>query len=102
MGLTKRKDSYYVQFPVMDDGTMLKLARGVPGAKLKRWKVGCRNKEEAQLQEAIIKRKLLEGLRDAPDTGLPPLSFRDYIERWLVTAKTQLAARTLRGYQQVL
>jgi integrase len=81
---------------------MLKLARGVPGAKLKRWKVGCRNKEEAQLQEAIIRRQLLEGLRDTPEPVLPPLVLREYVERWLLTAKTQLAARTLRGYQQVL
>ena len=37
------------------DGTMLTLARGTPGARLKRWKVGCRNKEAAKAQEAIIK-----------------------------------------------
>src|SRR5215471_4796193 len=35
MGLTKRKDSYYVEFPVLDDGKTLSLARCVPGAKLK-------------------------------------------------------------------
>jgi hypothetical protein len=40
MGLTKRKDSYYVEFPVLDDGKVLKLARGIKGARLKRWKVG--------------------------------------------------------------
>ena len=28
MGLTKRKDSYYVEFPVLDDGEALKLASG--------------------------------------------------------------------------
>lgn len=38
MGLTKRKDGWYVEFPVMDDGKVLQLARGTPGAKLKRWK----------------------------------------------------------------
>ena len=26
MGLTRRKDSYYVQFPVLNDGTTLTLA----------------------------------------------------------------------------
>lgn len=26
MGLTKRKDSYYVEFPVLDDGKALRLA----------------------------------------------------------------------------
>ena len=36
MGLTKRKDGYYVEFRVLDDGKTLTLARGVPGAKLKR------------------------------------------------------------------
>ena len=34
MGLTLRKDSYYVAFPVKDDGTMLTLARGTPGGKI--------------------------------------------------------------------
>ena len=31
MGLTKRKDSYYVEFQVLDDGKHLSLARGVVG-----------------------------------------------------------------------
>lgn len=61
MGLTKRKDSYYVEFPVLDDGKTLTLARGVPGAKLKRWRVGCRNKQQAQDYEATIKHRLLNG-----------------------------------------
>lgn len=61
MGLTKRKDSYYVEFPVLDDGKRLHLAVGVEGAKLKRWKVGCTNKTMAKQQEAIIKTKLLSG-----------------------------------------
>ena len=46
MGLTKRPDSYYVEFRVMEseDGKSLVLASGVPGARKKRWKVGCLNK----------------------------------------------------------
>jgi len=36
MGLTKRKDGWYVEFPVIDDGKVLTLARGAPGAKVKR------------------------------------------------------------------
>ena len=36
MGLTKRRDSYYVEFPVLDNGKTLMLARGIAGAKLKR------------------------------------------------------------------
>jgi hypothetical protein len=62
MGLTKRKDSYYVEFPVLDDGKHLSLARGVPGAELKRWRVGgTRNKQQAQDCEATIKHRLLNG-----------------------------------------
>ena len=61
MGLTKRKDSYYVEFPVLDNGKTLTLARGVAGAKLKRWKVGCCNKEQARNQEAVIKTALMTG-----------------------------------------
>ena len=61
MGLTKRKDSYYVEFRVLDNGKVLELAPGVQGAKLKRWKVGCTNRTTAKQQEAIIKTKLLSG-----------------------------------------
>ncbi len=61
MGLTKRHDSYYVEFRVRDDGKALALASHRPGAKLKRWKVGCLNKTVAKQQEAIIKTKLLSG-----------------------------------------
>lgn len=61
MGLTKRKGSYYVEFPVVDDGKVITLARGVPGARVKRWKVGSLNKTIAQQQEAIIQTKLLAG-----------------------------------------
>ena len=61
MGLTKRKDGYYVEFRVLDDGKTLSLASGVQGAKLTRWKVGCANKTIAQQQEAIIRTRLLSG-----------------------------------------
>jgi hypothetical protein len=39
MGLTKRADSYYVEFRVIDSpsGHTLQLAPGVAGAKKKRW-----------------------------------------------------------------
>ncbi len=62
MGLTKRKDGYYVEFPVMDDGKALTLARGTPGAKIKRWKVGSNNRTQAKQQEAMIKTDLMKGL----------------------------------------
>lgn len=102
MGITKRKDSYYVQFPVLDDGTTLTLARGVLGAKLKRWKVGCRNKDEAVKQEGIIKTKLLEGMRLTPDVPVAPILIRDFVQRWLVNEKGSLAAKTYVNYTQIL
>ncbi len=61
MGLTKRKEGWYVQFPVLDDGKVLSLARGAPGAKLKRWKTGTPNKTMAKQQEALIKTELMKG-----------------------------------------
>lgn len=61
MGLTKRKDGWYIEFPVVDDGKVLKLARGTPGAKLKRWKTLTSNKTLAKQQEAKIKTELMMG-----------------------------------------
>lgn len=58
MGLTRRKDSYYVEFRVLDNGKVLTLASGIQGVKLKRWKVGCTNKTTVKQHEAIIKTKL--------------------------------------------
>lgn len=65
MGLTRRKDSYYIEFHVLDDGKILSLASGIHGAKLKRWKVGSLNKTVAKQQEAILKTKLLAGTMDS-------------------------------------
>ncbi|MDA1305466.1 MAG: tyrosine-type recombinase/integrase [Nitrospirae bacterium] len=62
MGLTKRKDGYYVEFPVLDDGKVLTLARGTPRAKVKRWKTGTLNKTMAKQQEAMIKTDLMKGM----------------------------------------
>jgi hypothetical protein len=61
MGLTRRKDGWYVEFPVIDDGKVLTLARGTPGAKLKRWKTLTTNKTVAKQQEAKIKTDLMMG-----------------------------------------
>ena len=68
MGLTRRGKcvcpktwTYYVEFFVMDDGERLWLTNRKPGAKLKRWKVGCGNKTIARQHEAVIKTKLLAG-----------------------------------------
>ena len=61
MGLTKRKDGLYVQFPVVDDGKVLAWGRGNPVAKLKRWKTHTTNKTMAKQQEAKIKTDLMMG-----------------------------------------
>jgi len=61
MGLTKRKDGYYIEFRVIDDGCVLSLAPP-GGGKLKRWKA-CPNKAAAKNQEAIIKTQLMTGQR---------------------------------------
>ncbi len=53
MGLTKRKDGYYVEFPVLDDGKVLSLApKGMP-AKIKRWKAGVRMDMAKNLESTI-------------------------------------------------
>ena len=76
MGLTKRRDSYYVEFRVLDDGKTLRLAPNVTGARLKRWKVGSLNKTTAKQQEAIIKTDLMKGsIRSDQDK---PVLFKDW------------------------
>ena len=62
MGLTKRRDSYYVEFHVRDDGKTLSLASAAQGGKLKRWKVGSLNKTVTKQQEAMIKTDLMKGV----------------------------------------
>jgi len=69
MGLTKRKDGWYVEFPVVDDGKVLQLARGTPGAKVKRWKTGTANKTLAGQQEAKIKTDLMMGRIKSVENG---------------------------------
>ena len=61
MGLTKRPDGYYIAFPVLDDGKVLRLASGDPRAKLKRWKTGTLNKTRARELESMIRADLLRG-----------------------------------------
>jgi len=72
MGLTKRKDRWYVEFPVLDDGKTLTLAGGTPGAKIKRWKTGMPNRAIAKQQEALFKTDLMTGLvKSERVQGLP-------------------------------
>jgi hypothetical protein len=82
MGLTKRKDSYYVEFRVLDDGNVLTLARG--GGQLKRWKVGCLNKTAAKEHEAILKTKLLTGQIPSPGKARAQVvTFRQWATQYL-------------------
>lgn len=94
MGLTKRRDSYYVEFHILDDGKALKLAKGIPGAKLKRWKVGSRNKTVAREQEALIKAELMKGLVRSQQERV--LTFKEWAKEYLQIEEV----RTLRTYQE--
>lgn len=76
MGLTKRTDSYYVEFRVLDNGKTLTLANGIQGARLKRWKVGCLNKEVAKKLEAKIRTDLVMGLMKS-EQEWPAAGFKD-------------------------
>jgi len=94
MGLTKRKDSYYVEFRVLDDGKVLKLAHG-GGGQLKRWKVGSLNKTMAKQQEAIIKTKLLSGQVASPSVEkAQSVTFRQWADQYLALE----SVKRLRGY----
>ena len=81
MGLTKRKDSYYVEFPVLDDGKSLSLAPSVFGGKLKRWKVGSLNRTLAKQQEALIKTELMKGIVRSDQAR--SLTFKEWGEAYL-------------------
>ena len=88
MGLTKRRDSYYVEFRVLDNGKTLTLANGVHGARLKRWKVGCTNKEVAKKLEAKIRTDMMLGLMRSEQEK--PILFSEW-------AKTYLSLEEVRG-----
>jgi len=84
MGLTKRKDGYYVEFPVLDDGKTVTLARGVPGARVKRWKTGTTNRTLAKQQEALIKTDLMKGIVKS-DQVQGPMTFKALAEAYLAS-----------------
>lgn len=82
MGLTKRKDGYYVEFPVLDDGKVLTLASGTPGARVKRWKTGTNNKTMAKQQETLLKTDLMKGVvKSAQAPG--PVLFKVLADKYL-------------------
>ncbi|BCA55948.1 hypothetical protein W02_30880 [Nitrospira sp. KM1] len=81
MGLTKRKDSYYVEFSIIDDGKTISLANGKGGGKLRRWKVGSHNRTAARQQEALIKTELMKGM--IKSDAAKPLTFKEWGETYL-------------------
>jgi integrase len=81
MGLTRRKDSYYVEFRVLDDGKTLTLAQGIAGSKLKRWKVGSLNRTMAKHQEALIKTDLMKGVVKSAQVQM--VTFKEWAEIYL-------------------
>ena len=87
MGLTKRKDSYYVEFHVVDDGKALSLAPLTHGGKLKRWKVGSVNKTVAKQHEALIKTDLMKGL--IASSRERPVTFQEWGETYLALEEVQ-------------
>lgn len=94
MGMTKRKDSYYIEFRVADDGQTLSLAQGGLG-QLKRWKVGSLNRTAAKQQEAVIKTKLLTRQVPSPKKAVAQsLTFRQWAAQYL----TLESVRQLKGH----
>jgi hypothetical protein len=91
MGLTKRKDSWYVEFHVLDDGKHLSLARGVAGAKLKRWKVSSTNRTIAKQQEALIQTDLMKGLIKSEHVQ-GPIHFKNLAEAYVAAPEIKRQA----------
>ena len=94
MGLTRRSDSYYVEFRVLDDGDTSRLTNAGLG-QLKRWKVGCLNKAAAKQQEALIKTKLLTGQMPSPKkAAIQSTTFRQWAAQYLALEHI----KALKGY----
>ena len=97
MGLTKRRDSYYVEFRVVDDGKVLRLANERQGGKLKRWSVGSGNKQAAQNYEAKLRSELNLGiLKSRKHADL--LTFRVLSQRYL--ARPAIQRQTVYRWKQ--
>ncbi|MDI3465647.1 MAG: hypothetical protein OJF50_004468 [Nitrospira sp.] len=88
--------AYYIEFYVLDDGRRLTLTKRVPGAKLKRWKVGCDNKTLARQQEAVIKTKLLAGAVESERAKQTVMTLGQWAEEYKATEEV----RRLRSYKE--
>lgn len=77
-----------MEFPGVNDGKVLPLAKGSPGAKLKRWKSLTPNKTVAKQQEAKIKTDLMmEKIGSGCLKG--EMSFKALITAYLADQKIQ-------------
>jgi integrase len=99
MGLTKRKDSWYIEFPVLDNGKALTLAQGIAGAKLKRWKVGSLNKTVAKQQEALIKTELMKGT--VKSDRVAPVLFSEWVSTYLGLEEVKVLSTFQDRYESV-
>lgn len=99
MGLTRRRDGYYVEFRVLDDGKTLLLARGIAGAKLKRWKVGSLNRTVAKQQEALIKTELMKGT--VKSERVAPVLFSEWALMYLGLAEVKALSTFQDRYESV-
>ena len=96
MGLTKRKDGYYVEFPVVDDGKVWTLARGTPGARVKRWKTSTLNKTRAKEHEAKIKTDLMMGRLLSQRLQSVTMTFKE----WALEYVGMQEVKALRSYTE--
>src|SRR5688500_11406428 len=93
MGLNKRKDSWYVEFRVLDDGEALRLCE--VGGRWKRWKVGSLNKTLAKQQESILKTRLLTGdIKSPAKARAESVTFRQWGKQYLSLE----VVKRLKGY----
>ena len=93
MGLTKRKDGWYVEFRVVDDDKVLSLSPSGTIGRMKRWKTGTLNKTLAKQWEAKLKADLLLGkISSSYGKGT---SFKNWGEQYLKLEEV----RSLRSYQ---
>lgn len=94
MGLTKRGDGWYVEFRMVDSevGKSLVLAPRVPGARLKRWKVGGSNKTVAKEHEATIKTQLIQGKIVTEQGAASAMTFGALVDKYLALPAIQAQA----------
>ena len=91
MGLTKRKDGYYVEFRVVDDDGVLRINRY---GKMKRWKAGVR-KDRAKDLEAQIKSDLMVGKVKSREEMKKEIPFSQWGKEYLNLPEV----KTLRSYR---